>query len=519
MSGSFSRHYIDKAGKFIISPIYSWANDFSDGVAWVQEENQPPMLIDKKGKMILQIDSLKYAGNFNNGIAKIGVLSQEKGLIEKFINKNGEEAIITTGEHMGDFSDGLYSFNNAETGKWGYKNQNGEIVINEQFDYADEFSDGMAIIRNDVKFGVIDKKGNYLINPQYEYMEYDSVGLFVVELGEKYGWINKKGETVINPQFDAASSFDGNKLAPVRIGSKSGYINKNGEIAINPQFDEVDNFRGNYAKVVNNDKLGFIDQKGNFVMQCIYDYDYWQIFGDILYEMRSPEHISYEHIRFILPEQFVLPYEQLEKREKSYFEAERKRNTSDFKGSRDGKEYKSVKIGKQVWMAENLNYEAKGSKCHSNNCDVYGRLYNWATVMALDQNCSSKSCASQIQSKHKGICPDGWHIPSDADWDTLMTAVGGASTAGTKLKATSGWNSNGNGTDIYGFSALPSGHGYSDGSFDYVGSRGYWWSSTEFNHNGKYAHYRYMRYDSENAQLIRNGPKTTYLFNARCLQD
>jgi hypothetical protein len=99
-----------------------------------------------------------------------------------------------------------------------------------------------------------------------------------------------------------------------------------------------------------------------------------------------------------------------------------------------GKTYKTVNIGEQVWMAENLNYNASGSVCYNydpSNCDKYGRLYNWATA--------------------KIVCPAGWHLPSDAEWDALMTAVGGSSIAGTKLKSRNGWNNNGNGTDESGF--------------------------------------------------------------------
>jgi len=144
--------------------------------------------------------------------------------------------------------------------------------------------------------------------------------------------------------------------------------------------------------------------------------------------------------------------------------------------------YKTVRIGDQTWMAENLNYVVEGSKCYGNSsaCDKYGSLYNWATAMALPSSCNSSICSSQIQSPHRGICPDGWHIPSDADWGVLMMAVGAE--AGTKLKAASGWNnkddgSSGNGTDEYGFSALPGGFGRSDGSFYHVGNFGYWWSA------------------------------------------
>ena len=134
----------------------------------------------------------------------------------------------------------------------------------------------------------------------------------------------------------------------------------------------------------------------------------------------------------------------------------------------------SVAIGEQTWMGKNLDVAAEGSKCYDDdpeNCEKYGRLYDWATAMALDPSCNSVSCAGQVQAKHRGLCPAGWHIPTDADWDALMTAVGGSSTAGTKLKSASGWGSGGVvGTDEYNFSALPGGYGYSSGNFYDAGS-------------------------------------------------
>jgi len=165
---------------------------------------------------------------------------------------------------------------------------------------------------------------------------------------------------------------------------------------------------------------------------------------------------------------------------------------------RDGKKYKIVTIGSQTWMAENLNYNAIGSKCYDNQesyCQKYGRLYNWSTAMKA--------------------CPKGWHLPSDTEWNILMTAVGGFSTAGKVLKATDGWNSNGNGQDKYGFSALPGGYGDSDGNFDYVGNFGYWWSSSDLVANSAYR--RSMLYGYEYVYCTSNGKG--YLYNVRCIKD
>ncbi|MCL2208349.1 MAG: fibrobacter succinogenes major paralogous domain-containing protein [Fibromonadales bacterium] len=174
------------------------------------------------------------------------------------------------------------------------------------------------------------------------------------------------------------------------------------------------------------------------------------------------------------------------------------KNKAQFCDERDGQKYVYVIIGNQIWMAENLNYNASGSVCYdklASNCTTYGRLYLYA----------------------KTVCPSGWHLPSDAEWDAFMTAVGGTSTAGKKLKAKSGWNSNGNGTDDYGFSALPGGYGKSDGSFDSVGNIGLWWSASEYN-NDVVAYSHRMRYSIDGIEL-NSSPRTTSLFSVRCVKN
>jgi uncharacterized protein (TIGR02145 family) len=126
-------------------------------------------------------------------------------------------------------------------------------------------------------------------------------------------------------------------------------------------------------------------------------------------------------------------------------------------------------------MAENLNFDATDSRCYDDDegkCAEYGRLYDWSTAMGLEASCNSSACNSKIQPKHQGVCPSGWHIPSDAEWQALVDFAGGDETAGTKLKSTSGWYIDDYyipGTDGYGFSALPGGFGNSGGSFGLVG--------------------------------------------------
>jgi len=170
-----------------------------------------------------------------------------------------------------------------------------------------------------------------------------------------------------------------------------------------------------------------------------------------------------------------------------------------FTDSRDGKRYRVVKIGNQVWMAENLNYNASGSKCNDNNlayCQKYGRLYDWNTAMRA--------------------CPKSWHLPSDAEWTRLTDFVGG-SVAGAKLKAASGWNSNGNGTDEFGFSALPGGYGNSVGRFRPVGDGGVWWSATESRASIAWSQCMYMYYGF--ALVVRDSSTKSDLYSVRCVHD
>jgi len=160
---------------------------------------------------------------------------------------------------------------------------------------------------------------------------------------------------------------------------------------------------------------------------------------------------------------------------------------STFSDARDGQVYHAVTIGTQTWMAENLNFSGSGSvgRCYQNvsaNCETYGRLYDWATVMNLPSSCNNDICAGQIESD---ICPAGWRVPSDAEWNTLERFADPYYTSilensvGKKLKTMAGWAGGGTGTDDFGFSALPGGFNEGGLNFESIGSAGRWWSSTE----------------------------------------
>ena len=131
-----------------------------------------------------------------------------------------------------------------------------------------------------------------------------------------------------------------------------------------------------------------------------------------------------------------------------------------------GTEYRTVAIGTQRWMAENLNYAIWDSDCFE--CETYGRLYTWSSA--------------------KWVCPEGWHLPTLEEWNTLFAAVGGATSAGAVLKSASGWTStwqgnSGGGTDAFGFTVLPA--GLWAGSHANKGKSAFFWTATEGEDLGK----------------------------------
>ena len=186
--------------------------------------------------------------------------------------------------------------------------------------------------------------------------------------------------------------------------------------------------------------------------------------------------------------------------------------------------FNSVKIGNQIWMTENLNIgrfqngdiipEAKTAEewkaagntkrpawCYYHNDpkngDKYGKLYNWYAVKDT-----------------RGLAPEGWHVPSDAEWTVLSTFLGGKDVAGKKMKSTSGWNDNGNGTNSSGFSGLPGGYRYFYGNFASVSNNGSWWSASEDDATDAWS--RGLYYYS---YLVRKNYAKKHGFSVRCVKD
>jgi uncharacterized protein (TIGR02145 family) len=193
-----------------------------------------------------------------------------------------------------------------------------------------------------------------------------------------------------------------------------------------------------------------------------------------------------------------------------------------------------VTIGTQIWSNTNLDVTTysdgtpipqvtdpiawanltTGAWCYYNNDPtnnaVYGKLYNWYAVAGIHDTDPS--------TPNKILAPQGWHVPSDAEWTTLTTFLGGESVAGGKMKSTgtSLWLSpNTAATNESGFSGLPGGYRYNDGAFGGIGSNGFWWSSSEGNTSDTW--YRGLYYNDGFA--YGDGYDKRYGFSVRCLRD
>jgi len=195
------------------------------------------------------------------------------------------------------------------------------------------------------------------------------------------------------------------------------------------------------------------------------------------------------------------------------------------RGSEKAASSGEVRIGSQVWMAENLNVDTfrngdpiphartdaeweragdagKPAWCYYGNAPAqggtYGRLYNWHAV-----------------TDPRGLAPEGWAIPSDGDWEDLIVFLGGSRAAGAKLKSRRGWDQNGDGTNESGFSGLPGGARTGLGDFRLIGKSACWWSSTD-DGTGTFVWTRIVEHNRDG--VSRGSTAMSAGFSVRCIR-
>jgi len=378
-----------------------------------------------------------------------------------------------------------------------------KIVIPFIYDWAEPM-DGKAIVKNQGKFGLLKEDGQLSIPCLYDQLKKDKMELYLAtkdgktvklfengildneliptEEDNKYTYVTRDGSEKIGVSFDDARAFT-NGLAPVKSGGKWGFIIPTGFMVIQNQFDDVRQFNSEMvAPVKLNGKWGIIDYTGKFVCEPQFD--------SIVNIFESP-------IRLI-NKQGVYEFGSEGNLKLLSINSEK----GSFTDSRDGRTYKSVKIGNQIWMAQNLDYKTDESFYYDNNesnAASYGRLYTWKAALSA--------------------CPTGWHLPSDEDWKILEKNLGmpeeevnSTDYSRGKTQAPNFKVGGSSGLDIQMSGFL---HGY-DNNFYKLGSVCIIWSSTP---NGN--EFAWSRSFDPEGDLINRNNNTyvKYALPVRCVKD
>lgn len=243
--------YIDKTGQIIIEPQFEEAHPFHEGLAYVQilgnNDKLKEYYIDKTGKIVINQEFELRKSYFSEGLALIAIM-----------------------DYYGTYDEEYGFWVNND--KYGFIDKTGKCVINPQFEYAEEFHEGLSCVHIGAlglpggKTGYINHDGEFIIQPQFGWGKSFSEGLAPVSIGNKYGYIDKTGQTIIPIQFDKAYPFS-EGLARIQIDEKWGFIDKTGRIIINPTFDYAHDFHEGLAYIEVNGKAGYIDPKGKYAIK------------------------------------------------------------------------------------------------------------------------------------------------------------------------------------------------------------------------------------------------------------
>jgi hypothetical protein len=299
----YKEGYIDKTGKIVIEPKWDTAGKFSEGLAWVgfdQAKREYKIgnktfysspshsfdykfgLIDKTGKYIVE-PTFTYTGDFSEGLAVVRTKEDKFG----FIDKTGKFIIETKFNWAGSFSEGLACV--YVNGKYGFINKNGEVIIKPTFTDAGNFSEGLAYVklggrvrehsfgmqsitttRRDRNFAYIDKTGRILFKVKADNAFSFSEGLARISIQGNDGYIDKMGRIIIQPVQGGQSDFSEGLSFAILGKGEIGYIDKTGKVVLKPEFALAEDFKNGLASVrdsldIMKAKYGYIDKKGKVI--------------------------------------------------------------------------------------------------------------------------------------------------------------------------------------------------------------------------------------------------------------
>ncbi|MDP4176352.1 MAG: WG repeat-containing protein [Bacteroidota bacterium] len=393
-----------KDGKMLVPAIYNSVTDFSEGFAKVERENFVGF-VNTSGKEVLDCSKFSYIDEFSDGLCAIkkgkfgdGLLGKEKGM--GYINDKGEVVLFYNEEvngygqkiidynDIGRFGNGLARIDSfyyiPQTNgnklkkikhiKSGYINKKGELVIPMIYDYASDFSGGLAVVKKNDSYGVIDLQGKAVIPVQYSEVRICADNFIFVMDGNKCFLFNNKGQKVKELDCYNVDQFsEGLAVAKSLKTNKKGFIDLSGQFVISPKFDMASYFQSGFAKVEIRGKGHYINKSG---------------------------------------EMFCSENEELPIGKQVWMNSDLDVNT--------------FSNGEPIFEANTIEqfYEASKNQkpaCFSYSFDLnyktyYSRLYNWYAV-----------------NDPRGLAPKGWKIASQDDWKTLINETGPESTAGIAL--------------------------------------------------------------------------------------
>ena len=262
---------------YILHETYSYGDDDEDYDDWdddydedEDEEVEKIQCLNVNNELLFEHEAY-YASDVNVSPNGMILLKDEDGMIY-YANKVGEQVISDKFNDAGIFANGLAYV--QVDGKYGYINEQGEVVIACEFDCAYDFtSNGLARVEADGKYSYINEQGKVVIACEFDYADdFTSNGLARVKVDGKYGYINEQGDVVIPCKFDHASIFSTNGWASVDVDGKWGYINEKGETVIPCEFDDAGIFANGLAYVQVNGKYGYINEQGEVIIACKFSF-------------------------------------------------------------------------------------------------------------------------------------------------------------------------------------------------------------------------------------------------------
>ena len=253
--------YIDREGYFAIPPQFTDADGFSEGLAAVEKNNKYGY-IGKSGAFAIT-PRFDAANDFREGVATVFV-----GEKHHIIDKQGN-TLATLADNITNvepFSDGLAPI--EIDWKYGYINHEGKVVIPPRFDFAGPFVDGLAIVETNDKWGLIDKGGNYVVPAQYDDADYFSEGVMPVLIDGQWRFVDGQGNTltILGDKYETVNCLVEGR-ASVLVNHKLGAIDRNGNLIIDIRFDQLHYFSEGLAYARIGNTHGFVNPSGEFELQ------------------------------------------------------------------------------------------------------------------------------------------------------------------------------------------------------------------------------------------------------------